>query len=99
MLREDVVQAVRDGQFHIYEVSSVDEALEVLTGVPSGERQDDGTYPEGSLHARVLAKLQEMGEAMRRSGPTSTPPTTTMPYEPAPAGKPPTPPEPPKNEA
>ncbi|MEK7248534.1 MAG: ATP-binding protein [Chloroflexota bacterium] len=99
MLREDVVQAVRDGQFHIYEVSSVDEALEVLTGVAAGEKQDDGTYPEGSLHARVLAKLQEMGEAMRRLGPTSIPPATTMPHEPAPAGKPPAPPEPPKNEA
>ena len=98
MLREDVVQAVRDGQFHIYEVSSVDEALDVLTGVTAGERQDDGTYPEGSLHARVLAKLREMGEAMRHAGPAATP-AAAIPHEPAPSGKPPEPPAPPKSQA
>jgi predicted ATP-dependent protease len=96
MLREDVVEAVRAGQFHIFEVSSVDEALEVLTGQPAGVRQEDGTYPEDSLHARVLARLQEMGEALRRSAPPAAAPATT-PHEPADTGKPPAPPAPPKD--
>jgi lon-related putative ATP-dependent protease len=96
MLRQDVVQAVRDGQFHIYEVSSIDEALEVLTGVGAGELQDDGTYPEGSIHEIVLNRLREMGEAARRTGAGPVPAPTT-PHEPADTGKPPQPPAPPKN--
>ncbi len=96
MLREDVVQAVRDAEFHIYEVSSVDEALEVLTGTLAGDRQNDGTYSEGTIHARVLERLREMGEALRASPPVAVPSTTT-PHVPADPGKPPEPPAPPKN--
>jgi len=67
-LREEVVEAVRRGQFHIYAVETVDQALELLTGMPAGERQADGTYPEGTLNALVDARLREMGEALRRAG-------------------------------
>ena len=65
MLRRDVVDSVRDGKFRVYSISSVDEAMELLTGQPAGERQPDGTYPEGSINARVDARLREMGEALR----------------------------------
>ncbi len=68
MLRDDVVESVRRGDFHVYAVNSVDEALEMLTGVPAGKRQPDGSYPDGSVNARVQARLQEMGEAMREFG-------------------------------
>jgi predicted ATP-dependent protease len=95
MLRDDVVQAVRDGRFHIYEVHSVDEALETLTGLSAGERQPDGTYPEGSLHALVSQRLEQMNEAMRRAGPQ--PPHVPQPHEAAPP-RAPEPPMPPKNE-
>ena len=98
MLREDVVQAVRDGRFHIYEVSSVDEALEVLTGIGAGDRQPDGTYPEGSVHQLIVEKLEQMGEAMRRSGPAAAQPASAALHEPATPGQPPEPPAPPKNE-
>ncbi len=67
-LREEVVEAVERGEFHIYAVSTVDEALEVLTGMPAGERGPDGTYPEGTLNALVDQRLREMGEALRRAG-------------------------------
>jgi len=67
-LREEVVEAVRRGQFHIYAVETVDQALELLTGLPAGERQPDGTYHEGTLNALVDARLREMGEALRRAG-------------------------------
>jgi len=49
-------------------VSSVDDAMEVLTGVPAGERQVDGKYPEGTVHYLVDERLHEMGEAMRQFG-------------------------------
>lgn len=66
MLRPDVLESVRDGKFRVYAVSTVDEAVELLTGEPAGERQPDGAYPEGSINARVDARLRKMGETMRR---------------------------------
>ncbi len=68
MLRKDVMQSVSDGKFHVYAVDTVDQAIELLTGVEAGLRQPDGTYPEGSIIARVDARLKEMGEAMRHFG-------------------------------
>jgi predicted ATP-dependent protease len=68
MLRKDVVESVRKGDFHIYAVSSVDEAVELLTGVPAGERDAEGKYPEGTINERVDTRLREMGELMRRFG-------------------------------
>jgi predicted ATP-dependent protease len=68
MLREDVLESVERGDFRILSVSSVDEALEVLTGVPAGEKQEDGKYPEGTVHHLVDKRLREMGEAMRQFG-------------------------------
>jgi lon-related putative ATP-dependent protease len=65
MLMEEVVEAVAAGRFHVYAVSTVDEALELLTGRPAGERQSDGSYPEGSVNAAVLMRLREMGEKLR----------------------------------
>src|SRR4051812_15432052 len=67
MLREDVVQAVRDGTFHVYGVSTVDEALELLTGVPAGQKGTDGTCPPGSINALVQAKLRDFAERWRVS--------------------------------
>jgi lon-related putative ATP-dependent protease len=65
MLREEVRQAVADGQFHLYPVRTVDEGIEILTGMPAGELQEDGTYPEGSVHARVMARLEEIAVALK----------------------------------
>jgi predicted ATP-dependent protease len=60
MLREDVVDAVRDGRFHIYFIGDVNEGIEVLTGCPAGDRNPDGSFPEGTVHGRVAARLKEM---------------------------------------
>lgn len=62
MLRDDVAQAVKDGQFHIYSVATIDEGLEVLTGVPAGVRQDDGSFPEGTVHHAVESRLEEFSK-------------------------------------
>ncbi|UCE90451.1 MAG: AAA family ATPase [Pseudomonadota bacterium] len=60
MLRDDVVEAARAGQFSIYPVSTVDEAMELLTGLPAGEVDEQGVYPEGTVNRRVADRLQEM---------------------------------------
>jgi lon-related putative ATP-dependent protease len=65
MLRGDVRQAVAEGKFHIYPVHTVDEGIEILTGMPAGELQEDGTYPEESVHGRVLARLEEIAENLK----------------------------------
>ena len=62
MLREDVVDAVRAGQFHIYVIESVDEGLELLTGLPAGERDAEGVFTADSIHARVEARLRKFAE-------------------------------------
>jgi lon-related putative ATP-dependent protease len=58
MLSEEVVEACRQGLFHIYAVRTVDEGLSILTGLPAGERQPDGSYPPGTVHYYVLEKLK-----------------------------------------
>jgi lon-related putative ATP-dependent protease len=68
MLRADVRQAVEDGQFRIYPVRTIDEGIEILTGTPAGERQQDGTYPEDSVHGRVIARLEEIAENLESKG-------------------------------
>jgi len=65
MLSEEVVDAVRAGQFHIYPVSTVEEGIEILTGVPAGQPQEDGTYPEGTVFARVVERLERIREALK----------------------------------
>jgi lon-related putative ATP-dependent protease len=70
MLRQNVRQAVEDGQFHIYPVRTIDEGIEILTGVHAGELQEDGTYPDDSVHARVLDRLEEIAANLKeKAGP------------------------------
>jgi lon-related putative ATP-dependent protease len=68
MLRDDVVEAVRQGRFHIWAVETVDQGVEILTGVPAGRRRADGTWEEGTVNARVDRKLQEYAERLKRFG-------------------------------
>jgi lon-related putative ATP-dependent protease len=65
MLKEEVVEAVREGRFRIWAVETIDQGIEILTGVKGGERREDGTYEEGTVNARVEARLKELAEAMR----------------------------------
>ena len=57
MLRTDITEAARNGKFSIYPVSHIHEGIEVLTGVPAGERRGDGTYPKGSVNRRVEDRM------------------------------------------
>ncbi len=68
MLREEVVEAVAAGQFSIWSVASIDEGLEILTGVPAGVRDAQGTFPEGTVNYRVENRLREFGERLKEFG-------------------------------
>jgi lon-related putative ATP-dependent protease len=68
MLKDEVVQAVRDGKFHLWAVRTVDEGIELLTGVPAGEQQADGRYPEGTVHFLVDARLRENAQRLKEFG-------------------------------
>jgi Lon-like ATP-dependent protease len=65
MLRKELVAAVREGTFHVWAVDTIEEGLEVLTGVAAGTRGPDG-YDEGSVFARADAKLRKLAEEGRR---------------------------------
>jgi hypothetical protein len=60
MLKPEVVEAVRAGKFHIWAVSSVDQGIELLTGVPAGKLRKDDTYPEGTIYRKVTDALEAM---------------------------------------
>jgi lon-related putative ATP-dependent protease len=65
MLREDVVEAVRHGQFAVYPVETVDEAIEIFTGVKAGERGTEGRFPGGTVNRLVEDKLKSFAERAR----------------------------------
>lgn len=65
MLRKDVVEAVAKGEFSIIPVTTVDEGIQILTGVEAGQRGPDGSFPAGTVNYLVDKRLREMAEGMR----------------------------------
>jgi lon-related putative ATP-dependent protease len=65
MLREEVVEAVEAGDFHIHAVETVDEGIALLTGMPAGEPDEEGRYPEGSVNYLVEQRLIALAEKRR----------------------------------
>jgi len=68
MLHRRVVEASEAGRFRIFAVETIDQGLEILTGLPAGARDADGCFPEGSVNARVEARLIELAEKRRAFG-------------------------------
>ena len=68
MLRKDVVEAAAAGRFRVHPVTTIDEGIELLTGVPAGERDAEGRFPDGSVNARVEARLLVFAKAARAAG-------------------------------
>jgi predicted ATP-dependent protease len=68
MLRKDVVEAVAAGRFCIYAIGAVDEGIEILTGVPAGQRDGHGFYREGTINYLVEKRLKEFAEGLRKFG-------------------------------
>jgi predicted ATP-dependent protease len=65
MLREDVVEAVRQGKFNVYAVDHIDEGIEILTGVKAGEREPGAAFPAGTINRLVEDKLKSFAERAR----------------------------------
>jgi predicted ATP-dependent protease len=61
MLRKDVVQAVKEEKFHVYPVKTIDQGIEILTGVEAGETLEDGHFKDGTVNGLVDKKLRELG--------------------------------------
>lgn len=68
MLREDVVQAVKEGRFAVHAVGQIDEGIEILTGVKAGSRDADGKFEPGTINALVEDKLRSFAERARAFG-------------------------------
>lgn len=66
MLRHDVVEAAKQGRFHIYAVSTIDEGIEILTGTPAGVADENGVYPEGTVNRLVQDRLAELAETRHK---------------------------------
>ena len=62
-LSDEVIKAVKDGMFHIYAIKTVDEGIELLTGVPAGKKNKNGEYPAGSVNYLVNEKLKKYAQA------------------------------------
>ena len=65
MLRKDVVEAVKDGKFHIYPIKTIEQGIEILTGMKAGKTRKDGTYRKGSLFRLVDDRLKDLAEKAR----------------------------------
>lgn len=64
VLNDEVVEAVKKGKFHIYPVRTIDEGIEILTGLKAGERKSDGTYPKETINYRVYEKLKRFARTV-----------------------------------
>jgi predicted ATP-dependent protease len=62
VLRQDVIDAVKAGRFQIYPIENVDQGIEVLTGMPAGEPDEEGMYPADTINGRVQARLEELAK-------------------------------------
>jgi predicted ATP-dependent protease len=65
MLKEDVVEAAEQGKFHIYPVATIDQGIELLTGMAAGEADQDGAFPADCINGRVQARLRAFAQAAR----------------------------------
>jgi lon-related putative ATP-dependent protease len=68
MLRADVVEAVEAGKFSVYPIAHVDQALELLTGLPAGEQDESGAFEDGSVNQKIRDRLIEFAETRRAFG-------------------------------
>jgi hypothetical protein len=59
------VEAARNGQFHVYVAKTIDDGIEILTGISAGEKREDGTFPENTINFLVDRRLREMAEKLK----------------------------------
>ncbi len=61
-LKNEIIEAVKEGKFHVWPVTTIDEGIEILTGKPAGKQKKDGTYPKHSIYGKVAARLEQLAE-------------------------------------
>lgn len=64
MLNQEVIDAVKEGKFHIYPISTVEEGIEILTGVEAGQRDEKGEYPPGTVYRAIQQQLKKYRDRM-----------------------------------
>jgi lon-related putative ATP-dependent protease len=71
MLNREVIEAVEQGKFHVWAIDHIDQGIELLTGVPAGECDEDGEFPEGTINYLVDNRLEELSKGIKEfeSGP------------------------------
>lgn len=62
MLRNDILEAVEEEQFHIYSIETIEEGMELLTGLDMGEADESGNYPEGTVNYKINQQLDRMAK-------------------------------------
>lgn len=62
MLRQDIIDAAKNDEFHVYSVKTIDEGMEILTGMDMGEPDDEGNYPEGTVNYRITRELSQLAK-------------------------------------
>ena len=62
-LADEVIEAVRKGKFHVYAVGTIDEGIEILTGVPAGKKDKNGKFPFGTINYLAHEKLKKYAKA------------------------------------
>jgi lon-related putative ATP-dependent protease len=65
MIKKEVVDNVKEGNFTIYPIEHVEEGLEILTGLPAGQLKEDGTYPDGTINYLVIKRLEEISKSLK----------------------------------
>jgi predicted ATP-dependent protease len=68
MLDQEIVDAVKEGKFNVWPVSTIEEGIAILTGMEAGQLQEDGAYPEGTLFRKVDDRLKKISEIVREFG-------------------------------
>ncbi len=68
MLDQEVIEAVKEGRFHIWPVATIEEGIEILTAQTAGRQQEDGSYPEGTLFRKVDDRLRQISDIVRAYG-------------------------------
>ena len=65
MLNQQVINAVTEGKFHFYSVATIDQCLELLTGLEAGQRNQQGEFPQGTINQQITAGLLHYAEKRR----------------------------------
>jgi ATP-dependent Lon protease len=73
MLRKEVIDSVSEGKFHIYAIKTIDEGIEILTGIKAGKKQKDGIFPKETVNYLVDQELQRLAKSWKTfSAPSET---------------------------